>query len=67
MAAWNRCASVVTDGRGRLVPVAHLSLRDTAWLDAQLAALAAGGVRLAMIAPALVDGRPLSHPDHDRI
>ena len=30
-------------------------------------ALSAGGVRLAMIAPAAVDGRPLSHPDHDRL
>ena len=47
--------------------MAHLTLRDPAWLEAQLAALSAGGVRLAMIAPALVDGRPLSHPDHDRL
>ena len=29
--------------------------------------LAAGGVRLAMIAPAIVDGKPLSHPDLDRV
>ncbi len=29
MAAWNRwCATVVTDGEGRLHPVAHLTLRD---------------------------------------
>lgn len=68
MTAWNRwCGTVVTDSTGRLVPVAHLTLRNPAWLDAQLAALAAAGVRLAMIAPALVDGRPLSHPDHDRV
>jgi predicted TIM-barrel fold metal-dependent hydrolase len=68
MAAWNRwCASVVADGGGRLWPVAHLTLRDPAWLDAQLTELGRAGVRLAMIAPALVDGRPLSHPDHDRI
>src|SRR2546421_4395879 len=67
MAAWNRWAlEVAAEGKGRLHPVAHLTLRDLDWLDAQLAALAAGGVRLAMIAPALVDGRPLSHPDLDR-
>jgi predicted TIM-barrel fold metal-dependent hydrolase len=68
MKAWNRwCAAVVRDGRGRLHPVAHLCLRDPEWLEAELAGLAAAGVRAAMIAPALVDGRPLSHPDLDRV
>jgi predicted TIM-barrel fold metal-dependent hydrolase len=68
MAAWNRwCATVVSDGRGRLHPVAHLTLRDPAWLDDQLATLSSAGVHLGMIAPAAVDGRPLSHPDHDRL
>jgi predicted TIM-barrel fold metal-dependent hydrolase len=68
MGAWNRwAATVAAEGAGRLHPVGHLTLRDPDWLVAQLAALAAAGVRLAMIAPALVDGRPLSHPDHDRI
>ncbi len=68
MAAWNRwCATVVADGAGRLHPVAHLTLRDPEWLEAQLAELSAAGVRLGMIAPAAVDGRPLSHPDHDRL
>ncbi len=67
MGAWNRwCITVAQEGRGQLHPVAHLTLRDPDWLDAQLAALARAGVRLAMIAPALVDGRPLSHPAHDR-
>ena len=67
MGAWNRwCRTVVTEGAGRLHPVAHLTLRDLDWLDAELAALSAGGVRAAMIAPALVDGKPLSHPDLDR-
>ena len=67
MTAWNRwCATVVADGAGLLHPVAHLTLRDGAWLEAQLAFLSSNGVRLAMIAPAAVDGRPLSHPDHDR-
>src|SRR5262245_33687018 len=59
LGAWNRwCASVARAGRGRLHPVAHLTLRDLGWLEAQLAALAQAGVRLAMIAPALVDGKP---------
>jgi predicted TIM-barrel fold metal-dependent hydrolase len=68
MAAWNRwCATVVTEGGGRLHPVAHLTLRDPAWLEDQLAELSSAGVRLGMIAPAAVDGRPLSHRDHDRL
>ena len=68
MAAWNRwCAAVASAGGGRLHPVAHLTLRDAAWLEAQLRSLAAAGIRLAMVAPAPVDGRPLSHADHDRL
>ena len=67
MTAWNRwCETVVAEGRGRLHPVAHLTLRDLDWLERELARLAAAGVRAAMIAPALVDGKPLSHPDLDR-
>jgi len=67
MGAWNRwAATVALEGHGRLHPVAHVTMRDLDWLDAQLASLSAAGVRLAMLAPALVDGRPLSHPDHDR-
>jgi hypothetical protein len=65
MRAWNRWCAVVagTDG---LHPVGHLSLIDAEWVDIELATLAAAGVKTAMIAPALVDGRPLSHPDLDR-
>ena len=67
MGAWNRFAiEVAAEGRGRLHPVAHLTLRDLDWLDAQLAALSAGGVRLGMVGPGLVDGKPLSDPDLDR-
>lgn len=67
MRAWNRwCTIVAAEGAGRLHPVAHLTLRDPEWLAAELATLDAAGVRLAMIAPALVDGKPLSHPDLDR-
>jgi predicted TIM-barrel fold metal-dependent hydrolase len=68
MGAWNRwCATVAQEGMGRLHPVAHLTLREPRWLETQLAELAKAGVRLAMIAPSIVNGRPLSHPDHDRI
>jgi predicted TIM-barrel fold metal-dependent hydrolase len=67
MAAWNRYAvEVAAAGRGRLHPVGHISLRDARWVEEQARRLAAGGVRLAMLAPALVDGRRLSHPDHER-
>jgi hypothetical protein len=67
MSAWNRWAeTVVGESGGRLHPVAHVTLRDLDWLDRELKSLAAAGVRLAMVAPALVDGRRLSHPDHER-
>lgn len=68
MAAWNRwCAEVVREGGGCLHPVAHLSLRDAHWLLSELARLERTGIRLGMIAAGVVDGRPLSHPDHDRL
>jgi predicted TIM-barrel fold metal-dependent hydrolase len=64
MAAWNRwCVEVRSSSSGRLHPVAHLTLRDTTWAIDQLRMLSDADVRLAMIAPAPVDGRPLSHPD----
>jgi predicted TIM-barrel fold metal-dependent hydrolase len=65
--AWNRWAAIVaTEGGGRLHPVAQLTLRDLDWLEAELATVSAAGIRLGMIPPALVDGKPLSHPDLDR-
>jgi predicted TIM-barrel fold metal-dependent hydrolase len=68
MTAWNRwCSSIIADSSGRLHPVAHLTLRDPEWLQDELRELTAAGVHLAMIAPAPVDGRPLSHPDHESI
>src|SRR5439155_1090786 len=61
MTAWNRwCASVAVDGRGKVHPVAHVTLRDERWILDELARLERDGVRLAMVAPALVDGRPLA-------
>jgi predicted TIM-barrel fold metal-dependent hydrolase len=67
MGAWNRwTVDMAVEGKGRLHPVAHLSLRDLDWLEQQLTGLEAGGIRMAMVAPALVDNKPLSDPDHDR-
>lgn len=67
LGAWNRwCAEVARAGQGKLHPVAHLTLRDLPWFEAQVEMLARAGVRAAMIAPALVDGKPLSHPDLER-
>jgi predicted TIM-barrel fold metal-dependent hydrolase len=67
MTAWNRwIVEVAAQGEGRLFPVAHLSLRDLTWLEAQLETLADGGIRLALIPPSLVNGRPLSDPVLDR-
>jgi predicted TIM-barrel fold metal-dependent hydrolase len=64
MRAWNRwCGVVAMDDA--LQPVGHVSLTDLAWLDAELASLEAAGVKTAMLAPALVDGRALSHPELD--
>jgi predicted TIM-barrel fold metal-dependent hydrolase len=66
MSAWNRYAvAVAEEGRGRLYPVGHVTLRDVEWLRSELQQLVRGGVRLAMVAPALVDGKRLSHPDLD--
>jgi len=63
MTAWNRWTCDVSNaGRGRLHPVGHVTLRDLDWLEGQLTTLSAAGVRLALMAPALVDGLPLSHP-----
>jgi predicted TIM-barrel fold metal-dependent hydrolase len=68
MTAWNRwIVDVARQGKGRLHPVGHVSLRDGEWLERQLAALSAGGIRLALMAPALVDGRRLSDPSLDRV
>jgi predicted TIM-barrel fold metal-dependent hydrolase len=67
MRAWNRwCGIVAHEGADVLHPVAHVSLRDLTWLRFELRALDEAGVRLAMVSPGLVDGRPLSHPDLDR-
>ncbi len=66
--AYNRfMAGVCAGGNGRLHGVAHLMLHDPAWAVEEIERVRAEGVRLAMIAPAPVDGKPLSHPDFDPV
>ena len=66
MRAFNRwMADVVSEGEGRLFGVAHVNLRDPDWLREELCALRDAGIKLAMTAPAPVDGKALSHPDLD--
>ena len=66
--AYNRFAEgVCADGGGRLFAVAHVLLHDPDWAVAEIRRIAAAGTRLAMVAPAPVDGKPLSHPDFDRV
>ena len=66
--AYNRfAAGVCAEGDGRLFGVAHVMLHDPAWAVEEIRRVRAEGVRLAMIAPAPVDGKPLSHPDFDPV
>jgi len=66
--AYNRfVAGVCADGEERLFGVAHVMLHDTDWAVDEIARVRAEGVRLAMIAPAPVDGKPLSHADFDPV
>ena len=66
--AYNRfVADVCSEGDGRLFGVAHVLLHDPAWAVEEIARVRADGVRLAMVAPAPVDGKPLSHADFDPV
>ncbi len=66
--AYNRfTADVCGDGRGRLFGVAHVLLHDPAWAVEEIRRVRSQGIRLAMVAPAPVDGKPLSHRDFDPV
>ncbi len=66
--AYNRfVADVCSDGDGRLFGVAHVLLHDPAWAVEEIRRVRSQGVRLAMIAPAPVDEKPLSHSDFDPV
>lgn len=66
--AYNRFAAErCSEGAGRLFGVGHLLLHDPAWAVEEIRRMRADGIRLAMVAPAPVDGKPLSHPDLDPV
>jgi predicted TIM-barrel fold metal-dependent hydrolase len=66
--AYNRfVADVCGDAADRLFGVAHVLLHDPAWAVEEIRRVRADGLRLAMIAPAPVDGKPLSHADFDPV
>ncbi len=66
--AYNRfTAAACGEAADRLFGVAHLLLHDPDWAVEEIRRVRAAGVRLAMIAPAPVDGKPLSHPAFDRV
>jgi predicted TIM-barrel fold metal-dependent hydrolase len=68
MRAFNRwMAEAQTEGGGRLFGVAHVTLRDREWLVEELRTLAEAGVKLAMTAPAPVEGVALSDPTLDPV
>lgn len=68
MRACNRWqAEAVEGGAGRLFGVAHVTLRDVAWAVEEIRRLGQAGLRLAMVAPAPVNGKALSHPDLDPV
>jgi len=66
--AYNRWMAGALDGAdGRLFGVAHLVLDDVDWAVGEIARLANDGVRLAMVAPAPVDGLALSDRSLDPV
>jgi len=66
--AYNRfVADACGEGKGRLFGVAHVLLHDPGWAVEEIRRVRAQGLRLAMIAPAPVDGKPLSHADFDPV
>jgi uncharacterized protein len=66
--AYNRwILSHCRDGDGRLLPIALAPLHDPGLAEAEVRRAVEGGARAVMIRPNPVQGRPLHHPDHDRI
>ena len=66
--AYNRwMTETLAEGKDRLYGVAHLFLDDPAWAIEELRRLHTQGVRLAMVAPTPVNGKPLSDPELDPV
>ena len=60
-------AEAQQEGGGRLFGVAHLSLLDRSWALEEIRRLGETGIKLAMTAPAPVDGVALSDPSFDEV
>jgi len=66
--AYNRwLVDTLSGWSARLHGVAHVSLRDGEWAIEEIGRLGREGVRLAMVAPSPVDGRPLADPALDAV
>jgi predicted TIM-barrel fold metal-dependent hydrolase len=66
--AYNRwMAGVIADGDRRLHGVAHMTLDDPGWVREELETLERAGIKLAMVAPAPVNGVALAHHDLDPV
>ncbi len=64
--AYNRwIADFCRDSRGRLVPIAHLTLLDPEGSAHELERAVADGCRGGFVAPYTHDQKPHGHPDHD--
>lgn len=64
--AYNRwIADFCRDTRGRLVPIAHLTLLDPEGSADELERAVADGCRGGFVAPYTHDQKPHGHPDHD--
>ncbi len=66
--AYNRwIADFCSDGEGRLIPAAHLSLSDPVAAAAELERAVGEGARSAFVCPFTHDRKPLGHTDHDPV
>ncbi|MFQ5699064.1 MAG: amidohydrolase family protein [Myxococcota bacterium] len=66
--AYNRwIVDFCSDGEGRLVPIAQLSLGDARAAERELERAARSGVRGVWVPPFTHTRLPLGHPDHERV
>jgi predicted TIM-barrel fold metal-dependent hydrolase len=56
-----------SEGAGRLIPAAHLSLSDPRAAADELGRAVASGARVGFVAPFTHTAKPLGHPDHDAV
>jgi predicted TIM-barrel fold metal-dependent hydrolase len=56
-----------SDGQGRLIPAAHLSLGDPVAAAVELERAVDAGARGVYVAPFTHTAKPLGHPDHDAV